>query len=240
MVVVLPAPFTPTTNTTHGFAEKAAGRRAAVEAGAHVLAQQRAHRLGPAFRDLAASGPEKLHGLLGRGHPEISGQERLFDGIEVGGIQGAPAAHQVLHRRVQDLAGARKAELEAVEEAHRSTDCTGRAAGVPHPTSPAPDSPRGELMLIAPRATSPPVLAAAPLDVLHFWRMSQTITVRLTKELADWLEQTAAETGVSQGKLVREQLERARAAASSQAFMRLAGAVRGPRDLSGRKGFTRP
>jgi len=69
--------------------------------------------------------------------------------------------------------------------------------------------------------------------------MSQTITVRLTKDLADWLEQTAAETGVSQGKLVRNQLERARAAASSQAFMRLAGAVRGPKDLSARKGFSR-
>lgn len=70
--------------------------------------------------------------------------------------------------------------------------------------------------------------------------MSQTITLRLTKELADWLEQTAAERGVSQGKLVRDQLERARATASTQAFMRLAGAVRGPRDLSGRKGFARP
>jgi len=70
--------------------------------------------------------------------------------------------------------------------------------------------------------------------------MGQTLTVRLTKELAAWLEQTAAETGVSQGKLVRDQLERAKAAASSQAFMRLAGAVRGPRDLSQRKGFTRP
>ena len=70
--------------------------------------------------------------------------------------------------------------------------------------------------------------------------MGQTLTIRLTKELAAWLEQTAAETGVSQGKLVRDQLERARAAASSQAFMRLAGAVRGPRDLSARKGFTRP
>lgn len=70
--------------------------------------------------------------------------------------------------------------------------------------------------------------------------MGQTLTVRLTKELAAWLEQTAAETGVSQGKLVRDQLERARAAASSQSFMRLAGAVRGPRDLSARKGFTRP
>jgi hypothetical protein len=69
--------------------------------------------------------------------------------------------------------------------------------------------------------------------------MGQTITVRLTKELAAWLEETAAETGVSQGKLVRDQLERARAAAASQAFMRLAGAVRGPRDLSARKGFSR-
>lgn len=70
--------------------------------------------------------------------------------------------------------------------------------------------------------------------------MSDTLTVRLTKELAAWLEQTAAETGVSQGKLVRDQLERAKAAASTQTFMRLAGAVRGPRDLSERKGFTQP
>jgi hypothetical protein len=70
--------------------------------------------------------------------------------------------------------------------------------------------------------------------------MGQTITVRLTKELAEWLEQAAAETGMSQGKLVRDQLERARAAAASRAFMRLAGAVRGPKDLSTRKGFGRP
>jgi len=70
--------------------------------------------------------------------------------------------------------------------------------------------------------------------------MGQTITIRLTKELADWLERTAAETGVSQGKLVRDQLERAKAAASRQSFMHLAGSVRGPRDLSTRKGFSRP
>jgi hypothetical protein len=69
--------------------------------------------------------------------------------------------------------------------------------------------------------------------------MGQTITVRLTKDLADWLEQTAAETGMSQGRLVREQLERARAAASRQAFMRLAGRVRGPKNLSSRTGFAR-
>ena len=70
--------------------------------------------------------------------------------------------------------------------------------------------------------------------------MSQTISVRLTKDLAEWLEQAAAEAGVSQGRLVRDQLERARAAASAQKFMRLAGAVRGARDPSSRKGFAKP
>ena len=70
--------------------------------------------------------------------------------------------------------------------------------------------------------------------------MGQTLTVRLTKELAAWLEHTAAETGVSQGKLVRDQLQRAKDAAPSQTFRRLAGTVRGPRGLSERKAFTRP
>jgi hypothetical protein len=70
--------------------------------------------------------------------------------------------------------------------------------------------------------------------------MSQTITIRLNKELAEWLEGTAARTGVSQGHLIREQLEKARGAKASRAFMRLAGVVRGPKDLSQRKGFSRP
>ena len=42
----------------------------------------------------------------------------------------------------------------------------------------------------------------------------------------------------SQGQIVREQLEKAKAA-SSQRFMRLAGSTRGPRDLSRRKGFAK-
>ena len=70
--------------------------------------------------------------------------------------------------------------------------------------------------------------------------MSQTITIRLTKELADWLSRIASKTGVPQGKIVRDHLERARAGDSSQPYMRLAGAIRGPKDLSARKGFTRP
>ena len=68
--------------------------------------------------------------------------------------------------------------------------------------------------------------------------MSHTLTIRLTPELAEWLATTAKRTGVAQGKLVRDQLERARAA-EKQAFMRLAGAISGPRDLSSRKGFSR-
>ena len=67
--------------------------------------------------------------------------------------------------------------------------------------------------------------------------MSHTITIRLEKKLAEWLEETAARTGVSQGRIVREQLERARARAGRKDFMRLAGKIRGPRNLSRRKGF---
>ncbi len=70
--------------------------------------------------------------------------------------------------------------------------------------------------------------------------MSHTITVRLSKELAAWLEDVAAKTGVPQGRIVRDQLEKARSTSPRQSFMRLAGSVRGSRDLSSRKGFSRP
>lgn len=67
--------------------------------------------------------------------------------------------------------------------------------------------------------------------------MSQTITIRLNKELSTWLEKTAARIGVSQGQLVREQLEKARSARADKPFMRLAGIMKGPKDLSQRKGY---
>jgi hypothetical protein len=69
--------------------------------------------------------------------------------------------------------------------------------------------------------------------------MSHTITVRLNPELADWLQREAKKTGESQGKIVRDQLARARGRSGSRSFMRLAGAVRRDRDLSARKGFAR-
>ncbi|MEI6780384.1 MAG: hypothetical protein WCQ21_05615 [Verrucomicrobiota bacterium] len=68
--------------------------------------------------------------------------------------------------------------------------------------------------------------------------MSHTVTVRLGKDLGAWLEETATRTGVAQGQIVREHLRKAKAARPNRPFMRLAGAVRGPRTLSRRKGFS--
>jgi predicted DNA-binding protein len=70
--------------------------------------------------------------------------------------------------------------------------------------------------------------------------MGNTITVRLPEELAAWLAETARRTGMPVGRIIREQLERAKAEAGNQRFLRLAGKISGPSDLSSRKGFARP
>jgi hypothetical protein len=70
--------------------------------------------------------------------------------------------------------------------------------------------------------------------------MSNTITVRIGRDLAAWLERSAAESGLSQGEIVREQLRKAKEAGKgAKSFMRLAGTVEGPKGLSQRKGFSR-
>ena len=71
--------------------------------------------------------------------------------------------------------------------------------------------------------------------------MGQTITFRPTKKLAGWIEQTAAQMGVSQGQFIRSHLEQARGDdRTSKKFVRFAGVIRnGPRDLSTRKGFSK-
>ena len=68
--------------------------------------------------------------------------------------------------------------------------------------------------------------------------MGHTLSIRLTAEQAAWLKATSRKTGVAQGKLVREQIDRARTSVEPS-FMRLAGSISGPRDLSTRKGFSR-
>lgn len=71
--------------------------------------------------------------------------------------------------------------------------------------------------------------------------MGNTITIRVPKNLADWLQQKSRRTGISQGQIVREQLERVRRGdKDTKKFMRLAGSIRGgARDLSTKKGFAR-
>jgi hypothetical protein len=88
----------------------------------------------------------------------------------------------------------------------------------------------------------PPILERILPDhgprVLHLEQMSNTITVRLPGDLAQWLAKTARETGVPRGRIIREELERARKS-ERRPFLRLAGAVAGPKTLSTRKGFSR-
>lgn len=69
--------------------------------------------------------------------------------------------------------------------------------------------------------------------------MSRTLTIRLTEELATWLAERARKTGEPAGRIIRRQLEKARAESGNQRFLRHAGKIDGPADLSMRKGFSR-
>jgi hypothetical protein len=68
--------------------------------------------------------------------------------------------------------------------------------------------------------------------------MSNTITVRLSDDLAAWPEATSRKAGVPRGRIIREQLEFARRR-QEQPFLHLAGSIEGPRDSSVRKGFAK-
>jgi len=69
--------------------------------------------------------------------------------------------------------------------------------------------------------------------------MTDTITIRLTPDLANWLKATARKIGVPVGQLVRDQLERAKQETGNKPYMRHAGSIEGPPDLSSRKGYSR-
>jgi hypothetical protein len=73
--------------------------------------------------------------------------------------------------------------------------------------------------------------------VLHSDSMSQTITIRLTAELAEWLQERRQRTGLPVSRIIRPQLERAKSEAGNQPFLRHAGKINGAPDLSSRKGF---
>jgi hypothetical protein len=75
-------------------------------------------------------------------------------------------------------------------------------------------------------------------DVLRLWQMSNRIMIRIPDDLAQWLDETARKSGLPKGRIVRNELEKARKA-GSQPFLRLAGTVAGPANLSTRKSFSR-
>jgi predicted DNA-binding protein len=68
--------------------------------------------------------------------------------------------------------------------------------------------------------------------------MSNTISVRLPDDLAEWLNNTVKKMGVSQGKIIRDQLEKVRST-EDRPFLHLAGRVSATPDLSVRKGFSK-
>jgi len=72
--------------------------------------------------------------------------------------------------------------------------------------------------------------------------MSNTLTIRLPNELLDRLRQVARCTGLPVGRVVRESLETTLSkepADKEQPWMKYAGTVVGPPNLSSRKGFSR-
>jgi hypothetical protein len=54
-----------------------------------------------------------------------------------------------------------------------------------------------------------------------------------------WLKEMSRRTGLPVGRIVREELENAKAERGNQPFLSLAGKIKGPPDLSSRKGFSR-
>jgi hypothetical protein len=69
--------------------------------------------------------------------------------------------------------------------------------------------------------------------------MGNTLVVRLSEDLADWLEEISRKSGLSRSSIVRRELERARKQ-TEKPWMRLAGSIKGgPSDLSTHKGFSR-
>jgi hypothetical protein len=69
--------------------------------------------------------------------------------------------------------------------------------------------------------------------------MSHTLTIRLTEELLAWLKEISRQTGSPVGRIIRQQLESAKSGKGGQKFLRHAGKISGPADLSSRKGFSR-
>lgn len=69
--------------------------------------------------------------------------------------------------------------------------------------------------------------------------MSDTLTVRLPEELIEKLREKSRRTGLPVNRVVRQSLEKTLADNAEPAWMKYAGTISGPRNLSSRKGYSR-
>ena len=71
--------------------------------------------------------------------------------------------------------------------------------------------------------------------------MSNTLTVRLPEELLSRLREKSRRTGLPLGRVVRQSLETTleKEKENEPAWMKYAGTLSGPKDLSSRKGYSR-
>jgi Ribbon-helix-helix protein, copG family len=69
--------------------------------------------------------------------------------------------------------------------------------------------------------------------------MGNTLTVRLPEELLKRLREKSRRTGLTVGRVVRESLESTLGDENEPGWMKHAGTMTGPKNLSSRKGYSR-
>jgi len=79
------------------------------------------------------------------------------------------------------------------------------------------------------------VISHGEEERLELCLVNRAVKIRLTQELSAWLAETARQTSSSEERVVIRTLEKAMAV--DQGRLHHAGRIRGPRDLSSRRGF---
>jgi len=69
--------------------------------------------------------------------------------------------------------------------------------------------------------------------------MSNTLTIRLPEQLIERLREQSRRTGLPVNRVVRQSLEKTLEESAEPAWMKYAGTMTGPRNLSSRKGYSR-
>jgi post-segregation antitoxin (ccd killing protein) len=69
--------------------------------------------------------------------------------------------------------------------------------------------------------------------------MSNTLTVRLPEDLIERLREKSRRSGLPVNRVVRQSLEKTLNKNAEPAWMKYAGTISGPKNLSSRKGYSR-